>query len=139
LLVGALGWLAWAQFDQQSSANRELNRVINKARGMVVAASTDPTLKRAEIYYNNQFHATGSYPNLTDQQQHDGTETDFGVGVTVSWCSSDMVVLQSMTGSGAISRLLRNGATVGDVLGTHDCPADLSTLTPWTVAPPKSS
>jgi hypothetical protein len=136
LAILAGGWLVWAQLDQESSANHELNRVITKARGMVVAASTDPTLKRAELYYNAQYKSTGAYPNLTDDQQHNGSDTDFGVGVTVDYCNEQAVVLQSMTGSGAVSRLLIHGSTIGDVLGTHDCPVDLSDPTPWSLKPP---
>ncbi len=135
LLVGVVAWFAWAQFDQSSTANHQLKTVIGDAKQMVVNASTDPTLKRAEIFYNQQFSATGSYPNLNDQQLHNGQNTDFGVGVTVQWCAPNVVVLQSMTGTGAISRLLESGKTIGDALGTHNCPADYANPTPWTVKP----
>ncbi|MCU1426378.1 MAG: hypothetical protein JWL83_378 [Actinomycetia bacterium] len=135
LAVVAIGWFAWAQIDQNSVANHQLSGVIKDARGLVEKASTDPSLKRAENFFNSEYTGTGSYPNLSDQQLHSGANTDFGVGVEVSWCSANAVVLQSMTGSGALSRLLVSGKTVGDVFGTRPCPANLANLAPWTVRP----
>src|SRR5689334_22206351 len=105
LLALAIGWFVWAQVDQNSSANRDIQHAIQSARGAVQKASTDPDLKRAAVYFDDQFARTGSYPNLTDDQQHDNPETDFGVGVTVKWCNYQAVVLQSLTGSGSLSRL----------------------------------
>lgn len=131
-----VGWIVWAQVDQNSAANRDIRNAINSARGAVEKASTDPSLKRAEIYFNDQFARTGAYPNLTDDQQHDNASTDFGVGVTVKWCNYQAVVLQSLTGSGSLSRLLMNGQSIGDVLGEHDCPASLQDPAPWKLPSP---
>jgi hypothetical protein len=132
LVVVIVGGLLWLQFNQDSTAGREVKQAIADAKGAVVKASTDPDLKRAEVFYDDQYTATGSYPNLTDTQLHNGSGTDFGVGVSVLWCSPRAVVLQSMTGTGALSRLLVGGASFGDLLGSRQCPADPTNPLPWT-------
>jgi hypothetical protein len=139
LAVLAIGFFVWAQLAPESAANHDLRNVIADARGAVEKASTDPSLKQAENYYNQQYTDTGSYPYLSDNDQHNGSATDFGVGVTVLWCSRQAVVLQSMTGSGSLSRLLLNGKTVGDVFGEQQCPANLAIPTPWKLTPPSTS
>ena len=133
LVIAAIGFFVWAQVAPESAANHDLRNAIADARSAVQKASTDPSLKRAEIFYNQQYADTGSYPYLSDTAQHDDPNTDFGVGVTVIWCSNNAVVLQSMTGSGSLSRLLVGGKTIGDVFGEQQCPASLSNPVPWTV------
>jgi hypothetical protein len=135
LAVAAIGFFVWAQIAPESAANHDLRSAIADARGAVMKASTDPSLKRAEIFYNQQYSDTGAYPYLSDNDQHNGSNTDFGVGVTTLWCNAHAIVLQSMTGSGSLSRLLVDGKTVGDVFGEQQCPADLSNPTPWSVKP----
>jgi hypothetical protein len=129
--VAAVGFFAWAQIAPESAANHDIAGVIAKAKSAVENASTDPSLKRAALYYDQQYEVTGSYPVLSEDAQHDDPNTNFGVGVTVLWCTRNAVVLQSMTGAGSLSRLLLNGNEVGDVLGEHQCPADLSNPLPW--------
>jgi hypothetical protein len=135
--VGALvvlaigGWFAWAQFAAGGATN-EVHSAINKARTVVENATTDPGLKRASTFFNAQYARDGRYTELTDSQQN-GPDTDWGVGVTVTMCNSQAMVLQGMTGAGAVSRLLVSGQDYGDVLGDQPCPVDIRNPRPWKV------
>jgi hypothetical protein len=133
LVVLAIGgWFAWAQFAA-GGASKEVHSAIDKARGMVEHATTDPSLKRAATYFNAQYARDGHYTNLTESEQRDDPDADWGVGVTVVECSPQAMVLQSLTGAGSVSRLLVAGKDYGDVLGEPPCPIDLTKPTPWTV------
>jgi hypothetical protein len=128
VLVGA--WFVWAQV-QEGGARGQIQHAIDDARGAVQRASTDPGLRRAADYFNAQYAREGRYEQMSDSELRDDSSADWGVGVTVLWCNDNAMVLQSMTGAGSLSRLLLNGSSLGDVLGEHACPVDLSNPQPW--------
>jgi hypothetical protein len=122
----------WAQL-QDGGARGQIQHAIDEARGAVQKATTDPGLKQASTYFNQQYVRDGRYSELSESQQRDDASADFGVGVTIEYCNSQAVVLHSLTGAGTLSRLLLRGNDLGDQLGEHGCPPDLRTPTPWTL------
>ncbi|MDQ1520348.1 MAG: hypothetical protein QOI55_1421 [Actinomycetota bacterium] len=123
-------WFVWAQVHE-GGARKEIQHAIDDARGAVEHATTDPGLKRAAIYFGAQYARDGKYTKLSDAALRDDTAADWGVGVTVLWCNEQAMVLQSMTGAGAVSRLLLQGQDAGNALGEHGCPADVTNPIPW--------
>jgi hypothetical protein len=132
VLVLAGGAFAWVQ-TREGGARAQLERAIDSARDAVQGATTDPGLKRAATYFNAQYARDGRYTNLTEAQQREDPDADWGVGVTVTTCGPHALVLQSLTGAGTVSRLLARGVDHGDVVGDHPCPADLAAPAPWKV------
>lgn len=131
-LIGLLlvGWLLWAATTPGGVSGR-LQDISDKIQNVVNDATTDPGLKRAAQYYNARYERDGSYPALSEEDLRDDPDAGFGVGVTVHWCNPQAMVLESLTGSGTISRLILEGQDYGDVHGKADCPANLSDPLPW--------
>jgi hypothetical protein len=131
-LIGLIlvGWLAWAA-TTPGGVKERLHDISNKLQSVVDDATTDPGLKRAATFYNDQYERTGTYPNLSEQDMRDDPDAGWGVGVTIEYCNPHAIVLQSLTGGGTISRLLLNGKDLGDVHGEQPCPNDLTNPLPW--------
>jgi hypothetical protein len=128
--LAVLGWLAWAATTPGGVPAR-LEAISESIEGLLDDATTDPGLKRAATYYNARYERDGAYPDLTEEEIRNDPDAGWGVGVDVSWCSREAIVLQSMTGRGTISRLLVGGRDLGDVPGEQACPADLTNPLPW--------
>jgi hypothetical protein len=133
-LIGLLilGWLAWAA-TTPGGVNARLEGISDTVQNWVNDATTDPGLKRAANYYNARYARDGQYVKVSANELRDDPDAGFGVGVTVEWCGPHAIVLRSLTGGGTISRLLLNGADVGDVHGRQECPPDLTNPLPWKV------
>jgi hypothetical protein len=131
-LIGLIlvGWLAWAA-TTPGGVKERLHDISNKLQSAVDDATTDPGLKRAATFYNDQYDRLGAYPNMSEQDMRDDPDAGWGVGVDVDYCNPNAIVLQSLTGSGTISRLLIEGRDYGDVHGKVDCPANLENPLPW--------
>jgi hypothetical protein len=129
-LLALLLGLAWLQ-TQPGGVSGQVNDWIDKVRGNVETASANPELRRAAEYFNREYTRGGSYPALTEEQLRDDPNAGFGIGVDVVWCGSQAIVLQSLTGSGTVSRLLLSGTDRGDVAGRVSCPNDLTNPKPW--------
>jgi len=133
-LIGIVlvGWLAWAA-TTPGGVSARLHDISKHIQGALDDATTDPGLKRAATFYNNQYATSGAYPNLSEQDMRDDPDAGWGVGVTVEYCNAHAIVLQSLTGAGTISRLLLDGKDLGDVHGEQACPNNLSDPLPWKV------
>ncbi len=135
LVLAVAAWLGWAQL-QEGGARGKIQHAIESARGAVEHATTDPGMKRAAVYFNSQYARDGHYTQMTDAALRDDEAADWGVGVSVTYCNDQAMVLQSLTGAGTVSRLLLRGIDFGDALGEHGCPVDYAHPAPWKV--PKS-
>jgi hypothetical protein len=125
-----LGWMLWAATTPGGISAR-VHGISETLQGLLYDATTDPGLKRASNYYNEQYVQVGSYPALTDDQIRDDPNAGWGIGVDVEWCSRRAIVIRSLTGRGTISRLLLDGQDLGDVPGQQACPADYTNPDPW--------
>jgi hypothetical protein len=123
VLLGVGSWAIWAG-QQPGGVSGTVNGWIDHVRGSVENASTGRALGPAAKYYNDQFKATGQYPQLTDDQM---ANAGISIDVDVRVCSSDAVVLQTLT----VSRLLVAGTDLGEVSGRQPCPTDFSNPAPW--------
>jgi hypothetical protein len=132
VLVG--GWFVWAQVHE-GGARKQIQAAIDDARGAVEKATTDPGLKRAALFFNQQYARDGHYTQITEADQRDADGGDWGVGVTVNYCNGQALVLHSLTGAGTLSRLLYRGEDLGDALGEHACPSDYANPVPWSLKP----
>jgi hypothetical protein len=128
LLVG----LAYLQ-TKPGGVSGQVNDWIDKVKGNVETASANPELRRAAEYFNREYTRNNAYPALTEEQLREDPNAGFGIGVEVEYCSSHAIVLQSLTGSGTVSRLLLGGVDRGDVAGRVACPQDLTDPKPWKV------
>jgi len=131
LLAVLGGWFAWAA-STPGGVSARVNGFVAHVRGDVEQATADPTLRRSADALNATFTRDHRYPNLTADQLRDDPTYALGIGVDFSSCGPRAVVLVALTGSGTVSRLLRDGATVGDVAGRQVCPADVDRPSPWT-------
>jgi hypothetical protein len=131
-VVGLLlvGWLVWAA-TTPGGVSARIDGISDSIQGLLDDATTDPGLKRAAKYYNDQYERTGAYSQLTQSEIDNDPDAGWGVGVTVEYCNRDAVVLHSLTGRGTISRLLVQGQDLGDVPQKQACPADLTNPLPW--------
>jgi hypothetical protein len=125
-----VGWLVWAA-TTPGGVSARLESISDRIEGLVTDATTDPGLKRAANFYNEQYAREREYPQMSEADLRDDPDAGWGVGVTTKWCNKHAMVLESLTGSGTISRLLLNGEDYGDVHGKADCPTDLSNPLPW--------
>jgi hypothetical protein len=125
-----IGGLVWAATTPGGVMARR-DDILDVVQGVIDDATTDPGLKRAASYYNDRYARDASYPNLSDEEVREDPEAGWGIGVEVEWCSSNAIVLHSLTGRGTISRLLVSGDDLGDVPGKVLCPADLVNPLPW--------
>jgi hypothetical protein len=130
VVLAIAGWFGWAQM-QEGGARHQIQHAIDEARGAVENATTDPGMKRAALYFNEQYARDGHYTQMTDTELRDDAAADWGVGVTVNFCNDQAMVLQSLTGAGTSSRLLLRGVDLGDALGEHGCPLDYTNPLPW--------
>jgi hypothetical protein len=131
LLVAGLGsWTYWAS-QRPGGVSGTVNSWIDHVRGKVDSVSTDPDLAKARRYFNGQYAATSAYPNMSES---DLAGAGIGVGIDVSWCSSQAVVIQGASGGGTVSRLLLAGHDLGEVTGKYGCPADMRKPLPWKLA-----
>ena len=130
VFVLAAAGLLWMQ-AKEGGVRGQVEHAIDRARGAVESATTDPSLKRAATYFNEQYARDGHYTDLTEAAQRDDPKADWGVGVVVDWCNPQAMVLRSLTGAGTVSRLLFRGNDLGDALGEHDCPSDYTNPRPW--------
>jgi hypothetical protein len=135
LVLAVAAWFGWAQL-QEGGARRQIQHAIDSARGAVEHATSDPGMKRAALYFDAQYARDGHYTQMSDAALRDDASADWGVGVSVTYCNDQAMVLQSLTGAGTVSRLLLRGADLGDALGEHGCPLDYTNLAPW--KPPAS-
>jgi hypothetical protein len=134
VIVALAAWMLWAQ-AHEGGARGQIESAIERARGAVERATTDPGLQRATIYFNRQHERDGRYSSLTETERATGPAADFGVGVTVEVCTPHAVVLRSLTGAGTVSRLLFLGRDLGDARGEHACPSNYANPRPWDPAP----
>ena len=125
-----LGWLLWAA-TTPGGINARVQGISDTLQGLVDDAVTDPGLKRASTYYNEQYAQLGEYPALTEEQVRDDPNAGWGIGVEVEWCSRRAIVIRTLTGRGTISRLLLDGEDLGDVPGQQVCPGDYTNPLPW--------
>jgi hypothetical protein len=132
VLLALGGWLTWAQ-TREGGARAQIQHAIDNARGAVEKATTDPGMKRAATYFNEQYARDGKYQQWTEAQQRADPNVDWGVGVEVNYCNPQALVLHSLAGSGTISRLLLRGRDLGDAIGKHACPVDYENPVPWSV------
>jgi hypothetical protein len=132
VLLALGGWLAWAQ-TREGGARAQIQHAIDNARGAVENATTDPGMKRAATYFNEQYARDGRYVQWTEAQQRADPNVDWGVGVAVNFCNPQALVLHSLAGSGTVSRLLLRGHDLGDAVGKHACPVDYANPVPWNV------
>jgi hypothetical protein len=132
LLLAVGGWFGWAH-RLEGGARHQFQHAIDVARGVVDRATSDPGMKRAALYFNAQYTRDGHYTQLSDTELRDDAAADWGVGVTVTYCNDQAMVLQSLTGAGTVSRLLLHGTDLGDQLGEHGCPIDYTNPAPWEV------
>jgi hypothetical protein len=127
LIVGVGSWAYWAQ-QRPGGISGTVDGWVKNVRGDVAKVSSDPDVAKARRYFNGQYAATSSYPNLTE---NDLAAVGIGVGVTVERCSAQAVVIQGASGGGTASRLLLAGHDLGEVQGKYDCPKDLTHPAPW--------
>ena len=127
LVIGLGTWFGWAS-QRPGGVSGAVNGWISSVRGDVAKVSADPDLATARSYFNDQYHKTGSYPQLSDS---DLMAAGIGIGVSVRDCSSQAVVIQGASGGGTVSRLLVAGHDLGEVSGRYDCPTDLTHPAPW--------
>jgi hypothetical protein len=132
LVLAVAAWFGWAQL-QEGGARRQIQHAIDSARGAVEHATTDPGMKRAALYFDEQYARDGHYTQITEAEQRDADGGDWGVGVTVNYCNDQALVLHSLTGAGTLSRLLYRGQDLGDALGEHACPSDYGNPVPWSL------
>lgn len=130
LLMVIVGWTGWAA-TTEGGVSARANDIVDSIRDLLADATTDPGLKRGAVYFNDRFAREGAYPRLSSGELQGEPETAWSLGVEVLWCSPRAIVLQGLTGSGTISRLLLDGRDLGDVAGEHRCPADLTAPAPW--------
>jgi hypothetical protein len=131
-VIGLLlvGWLVWAA-TTPGGVGARIEGISDRIERLVTDATTDPGLKRAANYYNERYAREGSYPQLGEAELRDDPDAGWGIGVTTEWCSSNAMVLTSLTGGGTISRLLLNGEDFGDVHSKAGCPSDPTNPLPW--------
>jgi hypothetical protein len=127
LVIGLGSWTYWAS-QRPGGVSGTVNGWIDHVRGKVDSVSTDPDLAKARRFFNGQYTATNAYPSMSDS---DLAAAGIGVGVDVSWCSSQAVVIQGASGGGTVSRLLLSGHDLGEVTGKYGCPTDLRKPLPW--------
>ncbi len=125
VILGA--WFVWAT-QQPGGVSGAVNSWIDHVRGDVASMSTDPAVRNASRYMNEQYAATHAYPRVSDDEL---TAAGFGVGVSSEWCSPQAVVLHGTAGAGSISRLLVGGRDLGSVDGAQGCPTNLDDPAPW--------
>lgn len=130
VVLACLGWLAWAS-TTEGGVSARVESFVHRGRAAVEGVTEDPSMKQASEALNERFERDGSYPVITEALLRDDPGLSWGVGVTVSWCSSRSVVLSGLTGHGTISRLLVDGRVVGEVDGAQICPIDLVNPLPW--------
>jgi hypothetical protein len=130
LIVGAGTWAYWAS-QRPGGISGTVSSWVHTVRGDVARVSADPDLAQARRYFNGQYAASGSYPQLGES---DLAAVGIGVGVNVDNCSTQAVVIQGASGGGTTSRLLLSGHDLGEVQGKYDCPADLAHPLPWKIA-----
>jgi hypothetical protein len=127
ILIGLGTWVAWAQ-QRPGGVSGTVNSWISDVRGDVAKVSSDPDLAKARRYYNGQYTATHTYPQLSDS---DLAAVGVGIGVNVQWCSAQAVVIQGGQGGTTSSRLLLGGKDLGALPAKYDCPASLANPLPW--------
>jgi hypothetical protein len=130
VLLALGGWAVYLQ-TKPGGVSGQVNDWIDKVRGNVEGASANPDLRRASEYFNAAYAKNGSYPAMTDDQLRDDPNAGFGIGVDTLYCNPQAMVLQSLTGSGTVSRLLLDGKDLGDVSGRIDCPTNFQDPKPW--------
>jgi hypothetical protein len=127
LIVGVGTWAYWAQ-QRPGGISGTVDSWISSVRGDVAKVSSDPDLAKARRYFNGQYAATGTYPNMSE---NDLAGVGIGVGVSVDWCNPQAVVIQGAAGGGTASRLLLGGHDLGEVQGQYPCPNDFTHPAPW--------
>jgi hypothetical protein len=127
LTVGVGAWAYWAQ-QRPGGISGTVSSWVKDVRGDVAKVSADPDAAKARRYFNGQYAATGSYPNMGE---NDLAAVGIGVGVSVDWCNAQAVVIQGASGGGTASRLLVGGHDLGEVQGQYPCPTDLTHPAPW--------
>jgi len=128
ILLGS--WLGWA-YTTPGGPSARIRGWIDHTRGVVAEASVNPDLRRNAAYFNSLYASGGSYPDLS-QSVIDGSP-GFGLTETLVYCGPQAIVLQSLSSGGSLSRLLLAGKDLGNVSGTHACPANLAAPVPWKV------
>lgn len=99
-------------------------------QGGVERVAADPQLRRAEDALDVWWDRNRRYPDRTEFDPDDPTYA-LPVGLSIQFCSPRHVVLSGVTSRGTMSRLLVDGASVGDVEGSPGCPVDPDAPHPW--------
>lgn len=128
LVVLGLGtWAAWAS-QQPGGISGTVNGWVKHTRGDVADVSTDPDLATARKYFATQYTQTGQYPQMSEA---DLATVGIGVGVNVTTCTPQAVMIEGNVGGGPGTWLLVSGHDLGEVVGQPGCPADLRNPAPW--------
>jgi hypothetical protein len=135
LLVTVAGFALWGT-STPGGVPARLDDFWRWVQGGVERATVDPQLKRIETSLDAWFARSGSYP---DRAEFDpatpgdpgGDGIELPVGVAISFCGPRHVVVSALTSRGTVSRLLVDGARVGDVEGNPGCPLDPDAPAPW--------
>ncbi len=121
MVLGLGTWTAWAS-QQPGGISGTINGWIKHVRGDVADVSTDPDLATARKYFAAQYTQTGTYPDLSEA---DLAAVGIGVGVNVTSCTTQAVLIEGNAGGGPASWLLVAGHDLGEVVGQPVCPTDL--------------
>ncbi len=127
VVVGLGTWTFWAS-QQPGGVSGTINGWIKHTRGDVADVSTDPDLATARKYFATQYAQTGTYPDLSEA---DLASAGIGVGVNVTSCTPQAVLIEGNAGGGPASWLLVAGHDLGEVVGQPACPTDLRDPAPW--------
>jgi len=128
--LGVVVALAWMSTSPGGIRGRIFG-IGSSISGTVSKLTESRELEGATKAFNGWYGQQGEYPNYSQTQLIERTDVSWGAGLDATWCSRRAVVLTSLTASGIVSRLLIDGATVGDVKGRVACPADLVNPLPW--------
>jgi hypothetical protein len=130
LALAAVVALVWASMSPGGLRAR-LSGIDSSITGTVSVLTQSRDLDRASKMFDGWYTQQGSYPDYTQSQLDALPDADWSEGMDVAWCTPRDVVLIAFTASGTVSRLLLDGAVVGDLDGRVACPADVTNPVPW--------
>jgi hypothetical protein len=126
-VLGAIGWASLSP----GGLKARLGGVDKSINGTVSNLTQSRELDQASKAFDTWYTQQGSYPNYSQSQLDGMPNAGWSEGMDVSWCTPRDVVLTGFTASGTVSRLLIDGAIVGDQDGRVACPTDLVNPLPW--------
>jgi hypothetical protein len=130
LALVAGGALVWVGLSPGGIGGR-LSGLGSSLTGTVAELTQSRELEQATKVFNRWYREQGRYPDYTQSQLDEQTDSSWGAGMDVAWCTPRDVVLTSFTAAGTVSRLLIDGKVVGDLPGRVACPVDLVDPAPW--------